>query len=631
MTMRNVLLSLSLALLVPAMTGPAAAQDDAAEVDPRYVWDLTDLWPDLESWNRSRLDVIERAPRIEARKGTLGDSAEALYEALQLVSDTIRQADRVTAYAYLELDEDLRDSEAQERYQLADAMNARVVEAMSWIDPELIEVDRERIERFLSAEPRLEPYAHGLDDVLRSAEYTLSAEAEATLSYFARTISAPSDVYSLLSNSDIPFPTIRLSDGSEHRIDNQAYGALRSSSNRDDRKAVFDAYWGTWEEFQSSVGAVLGTHIQTQIALSRARGYGSVLERELFEDNLPPEVYRTLVREVNAALPTLHRYFRLRARMLGVDQMHYYDIYPPLVELDREFDIETTKRITLDAMEILGDDWVDMQRDAIEQRWMHVYPQRGKSSGAYMLGAIYDVHPYLLLNHQDNYDSLSTFAHEWGHAMHTLYARQTQPYQTADYATFIAEIPSTSLELILEEYMVERAESVDEKLFYLGSGLESLRGTFYRQTMFAEFELALYETAERGEALTGARISEIYSDLVRRYHAHDDGVVIVDDLYTNEWMFVPHFYRNMYVFQYSTSLTAGTALYANIVDEGESGVENYKNLLRAGGSDYPYNLLVDAGVDLATPGPYRAVVDRMNAIMDEMESLLAQKEGGTSD
>jgi oligoendopeptidase F len=623
--MRRFLLASSAALLAPALAGPAAAQDAEAEVDPRYVWDLGDLWPGLESWNRARLEVIDQASLIEARQGTLDDDADALYEAMALVSDTVRLADRVTAYAFLELDEDLRDTEAQERYQLADAMNARLVEATSWIDPELIEVGRQRIERFIAAEPRLAPYAHGLDNVLRSADYTLGAEAEAALSYFARTISAPSDVYSLLSNSDIPFPTITLSDGSEHRIDNQAYGALRSGQNRDDRKAVFDAYWGTWQDFQSSVGAVLSSHIQTQVALSRARGYASVLERELFEDNLPPEVYRTLVREVNAALPTLHRYFRLRARMLGVDEMHYYDIYPPLVALDREFDIETTKRITLDAMGILGDDWVGMQRDAIDRRWMHVYPQRGKSSGAYMLGSIYDVHPYLLLNHQDDYDSLSTFAHEWGHAMHTLYAKQTQPYQTADYATFIAEIPSTSLELILQQYMVERAESIDEKLFYLGSGLENLRGTFYRQTMFAEFELALYETVERGEALTGARISEIYSDLVRRYHAHDDGVVIVDDLYANEWMFVPHFYRNMYVFQYSTSLTAGTALYAKIVEEGEGGVENYKNLLRAGGSDYPYELLVDAGVDLATPGPYRAVVDRMNAIMDEMETLLTQK------
>ncbi|MBT5485184.1 MAG: oligoendopeptidase F, partial [Gammaproteobacteria bacterium] len=273
----------------------------------------------------------------------------------------------------------------------------------------------------------------------------------------------------------------------------------------------------------------------------------------------------------------------------------------------------------------LGEDWVSMQREAIAQRWMHVYPQQGKRSGAYMNGSSYDVHPYLLLNHNDDYDSLSTFAHEWGHAMHTLYAKQEQPFETADYATFTAEIPSTSLELILEQYMVENAESVDEKIFYLGQGLESLRGTFFRQTMFAEFELALYEAVERGEALSGARITEIYGDILRRYHGHDEGVVLIDDLYTNEWMFVPHFYYNMYVFQYSTSITAGTALYAKIVEEGEAGVDNYKNLLRAGGSDYPYEILRAAGVDMATPEPYRAVVDRMNAIMDEMEALLDQQ------
>ena len=312
--------------------------------------------------------------------------------------------------------------------------------------------------------------------------------------------------------------------------------------------------------------------------------------------------------------------------MLGVEQMRYYDIYPPLVSLDRKFDIETSKRITLEAMALLGDDWVSMQREAIGQRWMHVYPQQGKRSGAYMNGSAYDVHPFLLLNHNDDYDSLSTFAHEWGHAMHTLYAKQVQPFETADYATFIAEIPSTSLELILQRYMLEHATTVDEKLFYLGSALENLRGTFFRQTMFAEFELALYEAVERGEALSGTRISEIYSEILKRYHGHDEGVVVIDDLYTNEWMFVPHFYYNMYVFQYATSLTAGTALYAKIVNEGAQGVENYKNLLRAGGSDYPYRLLVNAGVDLATPEPYLAVVAQMNAIMDEMEALLGQRD-----
>lgn len=619
----------SIVLLAHAAATTVIAQQAEPAADPRYVWDLTELYPDIEAWSRARLETFELAADIEARKGTLGESPASLYRTLALISDAYRQAGRVGAYAGLKFDEDMRVADAQERNQLADTLNARLSEATSWFEPELIGVGRTRIESFIEAEPRLAPFAHGLDDVLRSADYTLGEEAEATLAFFSRSFDAPSSTYSLLSNSDIPFPTITLSDGDERRIDNQAYGALRALPDRNDRKAVFDAYWGKWEEFRNSVGMVLNSHIQTQVALSRARGYSSVLERELFQDNLPPEVYRTLIREVNANLPTLHRYFRLRAQMLGVDQMHYYDIYPPLVELDREFDIETTKRITLDAMSILGDDWVSMQRESIDQRWMHVFPQRGKQSGAYMAGSVYDVHPFLLLNHQDDYDSMSTFAHEWGHAMHTLYAKQAQPYETAGYATFIAEIPSTSLELILEQYMVEQADSTDEKLFYLGSGLESLRGTFFRQAMFAEFELALYETVERGEPLTGAGISAIYRDIVRRYHGHDEGVVIVDDLYTNEWMFVRHFYYNMYVFQYATSLTAGTALYEKIVDEGEAGIENYKSLLRAGGSDYPYNLLVDAGVDMATSAPYQAVVDRMNAIMDEMEALIARKESGT--
>jgi oligoendopeptidase F len=243
-----------------------------------------------------------------------------------------------------------------------------------------------------------------------------------------------------------------------------------------------------------------------------------------------------------------------------------------------------------------------------------------------MQGSAYDVHPFLLLNHNDDFDSLSTLAHEWGHAMHTLYARQSQPFETASYATFTAEIPSTSLELILQQYMTTQATSDEERLFYLGYALENLRGTFFRQTMFAEFELALFEAVERGEALSGSRISALYLELLRRYHGHDAGVVQIDELYGNEWMFVHHFYYNMYVFQYATSLTAGTALYARIVEDGEAGVENFKNLLRAGGSDYPYRLLQRAGVDLATPEPYRSVVARMNAIMDEMEELLDKQE-----
>ena len=619
----------TLALLAGAwliLAGPTDAKESAETIDPKYTWDLTEIYPSVEAWERARDAVMQDFEKLEKRRGTLGDSADSLYTAMQMYSDAYRNSARVSVYASLMRDEDLRVTETQERAQLGDIMFARFSEATAWIQPEVLKVGREVIESYINEDNRLAPFAFQLDDSLRNAPYTLGEEAEETLAYFTQSFSAPSNIYSLIANSDIPWPTVTLSDGEEHRIDSQGYGRWRQSENRDDRKMVFDAFWNKWAEYRNSVGKVLNTHLQTQVSLAKARNYDSVLERELFQDNLPMDVYRTLVAEVNNALPTLHRYFKLRGRMLGVDQMHYYDIYPPLVSLDKTFDFETSKAITLDAMGVLGEDWVSIQRDAMAQRRMHVFPQQGKRSGAYMHPAAYDVHPYLLLNHNDDYQSVSTMAHEWGHAMHTIYSKQAQPFETVFYATFIAEIPSTSLELILLDYMTRNAKSVDEKIFYLGSSLEDMRGTFFRQTMFAEFELALYEAAERGDALSGEGISAIYGELLRRYHGHDESVVIIDDLYTNEWMFVPHFYRNMYVFQYATSQTAGTALYAKIKDEGEAGVDNYKNLLRAGGSDYPYQLLLNAGVDMAKPEPYRAVVTKMNAIMDELESLLEMRD-----
>jgi len=608
------------------MSVSSFAQQESAAVDPRFTWDLTEIYPSVEAWEEARENVMNGFPAIEALRGTLGNSAGDLYVALALVSDTTREAYRVAAYSNLNADEDLRVTKTQERRQLSQVMFAGLSEATAWMQPEILSVGEKVINTFIAEDQRLQRFTFDLDNYLRNAPHTLGQEAEETLSYFSQSFSSPNTIYGIVANSDIPWPTINLSTGEEGTIDSQGYGRFRGSENRADRKLVFDTFWNKWLEYRNSVGAIMNSHLQTQVALARARNYGSVLERELFQDNLPPEVYRTLVAEVNAALPTLHRYFRLRARMLGIEQMRYYDIYPPLVSLDKEFGIETSKQITLDAMSVLGEDWVELQKDAMDQRWMHVYPQRGKRSGAYMQPSAFDVHPYLLLNHNDDYESLSTLAHEWGHAMHSLYSKQEQPFDTAFYATFIAEIPSTSLELILQDYMTSNAKTAEEKIFYLGSALESLRSVFFRQTMFAEFELALYEAVERGEALSGERISEIYGEILKRYHGHEEGVVVIDDLYTNEWMFIPHFYYNMYVFQYATSQTAGTALYARIVEDGAEGVENYKNLLRAGGSDYPYTLLTNAGVDLAQPGPYRAVVAKMNAIMDDMEALLESVE-----
>ena len=612
-------------LFLLVLTLPLMAAEEKPAVDPAYTWDLTELYPTVEAWSEARDAVLAGLEKIIARRGTLGESAEDLYTTLALISDTQKEAARVYTYASLNADEDLRETVTQERRQLAQSMFAQLGEATSWLQPEILRVGEETIRSYIREDERLERFAFQLDDALRNAPHTLGDEAEATLAYFSQTFGSPTSIYGMVSNSDIPWPEVEMSTGEKGVIDSQGYSRFRSSPNREDRKLVFDAFWGKWDEYRNSVGTIMNAHLQTQVALAKARKYDSVLHRELFQDNLPPAVYHTLVAEVNKGLPTLHRYFKLRQRMLGLDQLHYYDLYPPLVSLDKTFDIETSKKLTLDAMAVLGDDWVEKQAAALDQRWMHVFPQRGKRSGAYMQPSAYDVHPYLLLNHNDDYNSLSTFAHEWGHAMHTLYAAESQPFDTVFYSTFIAEIPSTSLELILQDYMVRNAESDDERLFYLGSGLESLRTTFFRQTMFAEFELAMYEAAARGEALSGESISEMYGEILKRYHGHDQGVVLIDDLYTNEWMFIPHMYYNMYVFQYSTSQTAGTALYESIVNDGAKGVENYKNLLRAGGSDYPYTLLTDAGVDLARPEPYQAVITKMNAVMDQMEAILDSK------
>lgn len=618
-------LPITLAALLYVSCSLTFANSDIKEPNDRLIWDLTEIYKTPADWDKARNEVLADIKKIEKSKSKLGNSADTLYNLLQMISDITKKGSRVYVYTSLKADENLGNTKAQESLQLSKEMFAQFEQATSWIQPEILSIGRERIEKFIEQDVRLAPFAIQLDDNLRNAPHTLTQEAEKALSYFGQSNGAPNEIYSLIANSDIPWPTVEMFNGEKARIDSQGYSKWRGSENRDDRKKVFDAYWSRWGDYKNTIGRTLSAHVQTQVASAKARNYDSVLQRELFADNIPVDVYKTLVSEVNKSLPTLHRYFKLRGKMLGVEQMQYYDIYPPLVSLDKTFDFETSNKITLDAMSILGDDWVSRQKEAMSKRWVHVKPQKGKRSGAYMQPGAYDVHPFLLLNHNDDYESLSTLAHEWGHAMHSLYAQETQPYETSNYSTFIAEIPSTSLELILQDYMYKNTNDIDEKIFYLGSSLEAMRGTFFRQTMFAEFELALYETIERGEVLTGDKMSKIYGEILKRYHGHDEGIVNIDDLYTNEWMFIPHFYYNMYVFQYATSKTAGTALYAKILNEGKAGVDNYKRLLKSGSSNYPYLLLKEAGVDLAKPEPYQAIVKKMNQTMDEIESLLKQK------
>jgi len=615
-----------LAVAVCAAAASPLSAEQATE-SATYVWDLTDLYPSEDAWEEAREKVAARVDGLTGYRGTLGNSAKAMLEALAEVSDTSRQATRLLVYANLKNDEDQRVAESQARLAKARTLAARVSEATAWTDPEILKVGEPTVERFIKEEPGLQRFAFDLRDTLRQAPHTLSDDGEELMAQASLVLSAPQQIYGLLANADIPWPTITLSTGEEATLTQAGYTRYRSVANRDDRKKVFDAFFATWKQYADGVGAILNTEVQSNVFQARARSYESVLQQNLFADALPPEVYTTLVEEVNAALPVFHRYLAVRGRMLGIDDLRYYDIYPPLVPAgDEVFDIERSTEITFEALKPFGDAYLSNLEHGLSQSWIHGHPQPGKRAGAYMSGGAYDVHPYMLLNHNDDYLSLSTFAHEWGHAVHTMLSAADNPWETYSYSIFIAEMASTINEILLEEHMIQNAQTKEEKLFYLGQAVESLRAKLFRQTMFAEFELVIHETVEKGEPLTGARMTEIYKDLLERYHGHEQGVLTIDELYAHEWAYIPHFYLDFYVFQYATSVS-GAAWFAEQFLAGDGAVRDaFLRVLKAGGSDYPLDILLsEAGLDMTRPDAYRAVVRRMTSLLDRIEALLAEE------
>jgi oligoendopeptidase F len=387
---------------------------------------------------------------------------------------------------------------------------------------------------------------------------------------------------------------------------------------------VFDSFWGAWKKYESTDGAILSAQIMGNVFLAKARKHENALSAALFPDNMPEAVYRTLVAQANAGLPTLHRYFGLRKRLLGIPgALEYYDIYPTMFPSRNvpKFSLADSERLTLAAAAPYGEEYLGLLKRGFAGKWSDPYPRAHKAAGAYMNGSAYDVHPYLLLNHNEDYGGLSTFAHEWGHAVHTLLTTKSQPYEKANYSTFIAESSAIANEMLLNDLMVAQARTPEERLYYLGEGLESIRGTFFRQVMFAEFELAIHEEIEEGRPLSGARMTELYCDLLKRYHGEAQGVMTIDPAYCIEWAFVPHFFYNFYVYQYATSMAGAAQFTQAIKQEGRPAAERFLTMLRAGGSDYPYELYKRAGIDMASPAPYQALIARMNRIMDQIEAV----------
>jgi oligoendopeptidase F len=605
---------------------PPAEEHDRSKVPDEYKWDLTALYPSDQAWRAGKEKLAARFPKFREFQGTLAASASRLAEALETQSSFDRELTRLFVYAGLHSDQDTRVSMyqgmQQEMIQLGSALGTET----AFLEPEILQMDNATIANFIAHEPRLKIYRHYLEDIARRRAHTLSNAEERLLASASVMASGPSSVYGIFADADFPYPSVSLSDGKTVKLDKAAFSLHRASPAREDRQKVMEAFFTALGKYRATFGCLMNSNLQTSVFYARARNYDTSLEASLDQPNVPVSVYSRLVEGVHRNLPAFHRYLQLRKRMMGIPELHYYDLYAPLVSsVDGNYPVKVAEKNILEALSPLGSEYAAGAKRAFAERWIDMYPTEGKTAGAYSNGAAYDVHPYMLLNYNGKYEDMSTLAHELGHTMHSYFSNRTQPYALSSYPIFVAEVASTFNEALLMDYMLHNIHDDATRLSLLGNYLESIKGTVFRQTQFAEFELRMHDRVERAEPLTGDSLSKLYAEIVKKYYGHDQGVAIVDDYVANEWAFIPHFYNSFYVFQYATSFTASSALSEKVLAGVPGATERYLQFISAGKSKYPIELLKDAGIDMTTDEPLELTVKRMNRVMDEMEKLLDKK------
>jgi oligoendopeptidase F len=619
-----------------SMTAVSAGAGERKDVPDKYKWNLADLYPSEAAWAKAKDELVQRLPGLAKQRGHLGKSPKELLVALQTMFDLDRDLSRLAVYASSLSDEDVRAARPREMKQAAEELATAFSSACSWVRPEILTLEPAKVRKFVLQEPKLAPYRVYLEETLRRRPHTLGAAEEKIAAEAGELERAGGEVHGVLSNADLPYPTVKLSTGESVHLDASAYSLHRQERARADRDKVFAAFFGALKTYERTMGATLAASVKAHLFEKRVHKFDTALEAALFQDNIPTTVYKQLLADVHRSFPTLHRYLGLRKRMLGLDVLRYQDLYVPLVaSVDMHFQPDEARALTLDALAPIGKEYTEALRHGFESRWTDYLPTTGKRSGAYSTG-VYGVHPYQLLNFNGRYEDLTTLAHESGHSMHTFLSHGAQPYATADYPIFVAEVASTFNENLLIHYMLDRAKDDATRLFLLGTLLDGLRTTLFRQTQFADFELAFHEQAERGLPLTGENLSTLYLKIAREYYGHDahgKGVCQVDDLLAIEWAYVPHFYYDFYVYQYATSMVASTSLARAVREEakaaGTTGKtprrDAYLKMLSSGSSKYAIDLLKEAGVDLTTSAPFDTAIAEMNATMDEMERILGRQ------
>ncbi len=596
---------------------------DRSTIDPKYTWRLEDIFATDQDWENEKNRLLAELPKFEAYKGKITTSSKTFQEFLDFTFRFYKQYYRVYSYASMKSDQDLGNNTYLSMMQQLRLAAPQLGAAMSFADPEILSAGKEKIDGYLKENPGLKVYSMYLTELFRSQKHVLSEKEETIIAQASAMMSAPHSIFSVFSDNDLPYPEITLSTGEKVLLDNAGYNLYRASPVRADREKVFNTFWSTMSGFESTFAEQLLAGLNTNIFIERVRNYPSALESALDGSNIPTSVYHALVDNVNKNLPTFHRYLNLRKRLLKVDTLKYSDIYAPVSgNIDLNYTYDEARENIIKAMAPLGTEYQSIIKKAFDERWLDVYPTPGKRSGAYSNGSVYDVHPYMLLNFNGKYNDVSTMAHELGHTMQSYLSNKAQPFPLADYPTFTAEVASTFNEALLSDYMLKSMKDDQMKLSLLLNFLDDYKSTLFRQTQFAEFELAIYEIAESGSPLTSDVLNKTYGDILRRYYGHDKGVCIINDLYTREWSFIPHFYYNFYVYQYATSFTASQALCERILSGDQESLKKYMTFLSSGGSDYPINQLKLAGVDMTTDEPFNNAIALMNKLMDEVEVLI---------
>ncbi|MFH2031381.1 MAG: oligoendopeptidase F [Bacteroidota bacterium] len=610
--------------LILIFTGNFIAQTDRNTIDNRYKWNLSDLYSSVDDWHAAKVNIESRVNDISKHQGKLGESASNLFYTMDTYYKLIKDYYKLSVYSNRLKDEDLNISENESLAQLSSNLGTKISETSSFIDPEILKIAPEKIKLFYSESPELLEYKTVIDDIQRLRAHTLSESEEKILASFGLVTGTPGNVYSIFDNAEMPRPTVKLADGKEVELNSSNYVKYRGSENRDNRALVFDAFFNNIGKFKNTIGANLAGKVKSDFVYGKNRNYATALEYSLDRFNIPTDVYKNLITQIHNSLPTLHRFLALKQKMLGLDQLHYYDLYTSIVDkVELNYTVEEGQAIILESLKPLGSDYISTVKKSFDDQWIDYYPNKGKRSGAYSSGSAYDVHPYILMNWTDDYNSVSTLAHELGHTMHSYYSNKNQNFVNSNYSTFVAEIASTCNEDLLNNFMVQKVKSDKEKIFLLGSYLELLRTTIFRQVLFAEFELIIHEKIENSEPLNGEIMSSLYYDLVKKYYGHDEGVCIIDPYVAYEWAYIPHFIGySYYVYQYSTSLIYATAFAQKIVNEGQSAVDAYFNILKGGSSDYPIDLIKKAGLDPLSLQPFELVMAKMNTVMDQIEEII---------